>query len=168
MWHPNIRFTDEPERNGKLAFLDVLVIRDDATKKYITTIYRKPTETGLYLLYDSNQCRRYKLGLIKTLVIRILMICSTTSLANDELSLIKETLMKNSYPKHLIRRGIREGEVIDKGMINQLQNQQQNPPNIKNIFLTLTYYGRESSILAQRITSICRKHLPLVKVNVAF
>ena len=28
-WHPNIIFINEDERNGKLAFLDVLVIRDN-------------------------------------------------------------------------------------------------------------------------------------------
>ena len=71
-WHPNLRFTKEEETNDKLAFLDVLVIRGNNTNKYVTTIYRKPTNTGFYLLYDSNQCRKYKLRLIRIIVIRIL------------------------------------------------------------------------------------------------
>ena len=28
-WHPNLRFTKEEKSNDKLAFLDVLVIRDN-------------------------------------------------------------------------------------------------------------------------------------------
>ena len=74
---------------------------------------------------------------------------------------MKETLIKNGHPKHLIKRGIREGEAIVKRMINKSQNQQQNPANVKNIFFTLTYYGKESDMLAQRITSICRKYFTL-------
>jgi hypothetical protein len=105
-WHPNINFTPEHEIEDKLAFLDVLVIPDNKTDKYITTVYRKPTNTSLYLLYDSNQCRKYKLGLIRTLVIRILLICSTITHKDNELTLMKETLKKNRYPQHLIRRRI--------------------------------------------------------------
>ena len=66
-WHPNIKFTIEYEYNEKLAFLDVLTIRNKNSNEYDTTIYRKPTNTNLYLLYESNQCREYKLSLRVTL-----------------------------------------------------------------------------------------------------
>ena len=167
-WHPNINFTPEHEIDDKLAFLDVLVIRDNKTDKYITTLYRKPTNTSLYLLYESNQCRKYKLGLIRTLVIRILLICSTSTHKDNELTLMKETLKINGYPQHLIRRGIREGEAIVKKILNNAHNKQQNSPNKNNIFLTLMYYGVESDVLAQRIRRICRRYLPLVNVKIAY
>ncbi|CAF5034961.1 unnamed protein product, partial [Rotaria sp. Silwood1] len=51
-WHPNIKFTIEYEQNEKLAFLDVLIIRNNNNNNYDTTIYRKPTNTDLYLLYE--------------------------------------------------------------------------------------------------------------------
>ena len=70
------------------------VIRDNPTKKYVATLYRRQTNTGLYLLYDSNQCHQYKLGLIRTLVIRIMLICSTAAHKNSELILMKETLKR--------------------------------------------------------------------------
>ena len=72
-WHPNLRFTIELEQNKQLPFLDVTVIREN--NQHTTTLYRKPTHTDLYLLWESNQCRKYKLGLIKTLMVRILRIC---------------------------------------------------------------------------------------------
>lgn len=105
-WHPYINFTPEHEIDDKLAFLDVLVIHDNKTDKYISTVYRKLTNTSLHLLYDSIQCRKYKLGSIRTLVIRILLICSTSTHKDNELTLMKETLKKNRYPQHLIRRRI--------------------------------------------------------------
>ena len=71
-WHPNIHFTIEREKNQRLSFLDLLIIRQN--NRYVTTIYRKPTTTSLYRLYDSNQPRKYTLGLIKSLYLRSLQL----------------------------------------------------------------------------------------------
>ena len=46
-FHQNIQFTYELEKNNKLAFLDVLLIRDKDTIK--TTVYRKPTNSDIYI-----------------------------------------------------------------------------------------------------------------------
>ncbi|CAF1534998.1 unnamed protein product, partial [Didymodactylos carnosus] len=163
-WHPNVEFTIERECNEKLAFLDVLISRDNINNKYNTTIYRKPTNTNLYLLYESNQCREYKIGLIRTLIIRILLICSTEELKNDELKLMKETLMMNGYPQHLIKRGVREGEIITRRMISKRQQVQESMKK-KEVYFLLCYYGQESTILAQRIKRICKKLIPSLQIN---
>jgi hypothetical protein len=55
--------------NQQLPFLNVLIIR--TLDEFETTIYCKATNTDLYMLYNSNQHRRYKLGLIKTLLIKV-------------------------------------------------------------------------------------------------
>ena len=65
-WHPNVKFTPEHEYDDKLSFLDVVIQRDNLNNVYKTSLYRKPTNTNLYLLYESNQSRRYKLSLIGT------------------------------------------------------------------------------------------------------
>ena len=46
-FHKNIKFTYEMEENGKIAFLDVLIIRNNNTLK--TTLYRKKTHNGVCL-----------------------------------------------------------------------------------------------------------------------
>ena len=51
--HPCLQFTMESEVDGKLPFLDVLVLRDEVSEEFLTTIYRKPTFTGLYTRWDS-------------------------------------------------------------------------------------------------------------------
>ena len=58
-WHQNLHFTVEFESNNSIAFLDVLVTHEQ--EKLTTSLYRKPTHTGLYMLWDSSQNRRYKL-----------------------------------------------------------------------------------------------------------
>ncbi|CAF3386823.1 unnamed protein product [Rotaria sp. Silwood2] len=49
-WHKNLKFTIEMESNKTLPFLDVLVTRDHDHNQLTTSLYRKPTHTGLYLL----------------------------------------------------------------------------------------------------------------------
>ena len=49
-YHDNIEFTYEIENDGKLPFLDVLVIRKDY--KVETTVYRKSTNNDIYLQWQ--------------------------------------------------------------------------------------------------------------------
>jgi hypothetical protein len=163
-WHPNLHFTEKFEENDRLPFLDVLVVREN--NNYITTLYRKPTHTDLYMLFASNQCRKYKLGLIKTLMVRILRICSTPQLIQNETERLRTTLKANGYPPHIIRRGIREGEIIVARQQQQQQRQATAPK--KTIFFTLSYYGKETTILTSQIRKVCLKLLPHINLQFAY
>jgi hypothetical protein len=84
------------------------------------------------------------------------------------------TLKSNGYPTHIIRRGIREGEVIVNRLKKQQLTQQQptttatTDPKKKTVFFTLSYYGQETMILANKVRKTCRKLLPHVQLHVAF
>ena len=43
--HPNIKFTIENKKGNQLPFLDIL--NDSSSNKLVTSVYRKPTYTGL-------------------------------------------------------------------------------------------------------------------------
>ncbi|CAF1378830.1 unnamed protein product [Adineta ricciae] len=118
-WHDKLSFTIELESNNSISFLDVLVTQDEEDK-LTTSLYRKPTHTGLYMLWDSSQNRRYKLGLTRTLVIRIYRICSKESIITKELNLLRKTLADNGYPPHIVRRGIVEGELCSHKVIEMI------------------------------------------------
>ena len=47
----NMNFTSEVEKDDLLTFLDIKVIRSDTT--FITSVYRKPTFSGVYTNYNS-------------------------------------------------------------------------------------------------------------------
>ena len=50
-FHINIQFTYEVESNTKFSFLDVLLKRND--KNITTTVYRKESNSDVYLHWDS-------------------------------------------------------------------------------------------------------------------
>ena len=98
---PCIKFTMEEEHNDQLPFLDVLVTRNP-NGSISTTIYRKPTFSGLYLRWDSFMPKQYKRGLVNSLTHRAWKICSTYHSLHLELEFIKSVLQANGYPINFI------------------------------------------------------------------
>ena len=60
--HPNMSFSFEQEKNGKLSFLDVEVSQEKG--KFVTTVYRKPTFSGVYTHFESFLPTVYKFGMV--------------------------------------------------------------------------------------------------------
>ncbi|CAF1124092.1 unnamed protein product [Didymodactylos carnosus] len=108
------------------------------------------------------------------MIIRLLMICSTNDYKKDELERLKNVLRDNGYPEHIIKKGIREGEIVTKNIIKKQQQPTQTnaqipaPTKKRTMFFTLSYYGHESDILAERLKKISRKLLPTIQLNIAF
>ena len=90
--HSSLTFTMEEENNNKLPFLDVLVERCDSS--FLTSVYRKPTLTGLYLSWHSFAPRSRKLNLIRCLSYKVLDIFSDCKI-EDELKVIKDLYINN-------------------------------------------------------------------------
>ena len=54
----------ETERQNKFSFLDIEVIREQG--KFSTTVYRKPTFSGVYSNFESFLPSVYKFGMVYT------------------------------------------------------------------------------------------------------
>ena len=72
-FHPSIKFTNENEANDSLPFLDVRVTRSPDRRTFETTIYRKPTFTGLMINWDSFVPMQYKKAGIDSMIRRALL-----------------------------------------------------------------------------------------------
>ena len=102
-YHPNIQFTHEIEENQEITFLDVLITRtrDDKLEK---TVFRKETNTDLYINWNSHAPIQWKRGSLKNLIQRSISICfSEDELLEDELNYLRNVFIKvNDYPLKLV------------------------------------------------------------------
>ena len=87
------------EKNNQLPFLEVLVERRSFA--FVTSIYRKPTFTGLYLSWDAFAPKSRKVNLIKCFTFRTLKICSVNRI-KSEFEQIKNLFLGNWYPEEII------------------------------------------------------------------
>ena len=94
-----MRFTSELEVDNILPFLDIKVIRFG--DEFATSVYRKPTFSGVYTNYSSSLPEIYKSGLIRTLF-RLYTIYSSWSLIHMEIEHLRSVMRRNAYPETLI------------------------------------------------------------------
>ena len=90
----------EREKNGKLSFLDIEVSREKG--KFVTTVYRKPTFSGVYTHFESFLPTIYKFGMVYTLAYRCFKICSDWTKFHEELSFLKQVFLKPGILSHLV------------------------------------------------------------------
>ena len=98
--HRNINFTYEEEQNNTLAFLDIKITREGG--KFVTSVYRKKTFSGVYLNYTSFLPIDYKRGLISTLLFRTYNLCSDYYKLHEEIARLKLIWQKNGFPLFLL------------------------------------------------------------------
>ena len=60
--HRNIKFIFQIEDSNNLSFLDVKITRQN--KRFVTSIFRKATFSGVFTNYDSFISDTYKIGLV--------------------------------------------------------------------------------------------------------
>ena len=103
--HPSLSFTMELEHEGSISFLGTVITRCGNTLK--TEVYRKPTDTGLLLHFQSHVDSRYKKGLVNTMVDRAYRLSSTEEAFTKECDKLRTTFSKLRYPNTLVNSTIR-------------------------------------------------------------
>ncbi|XP_057302827.1 uncharacterized protein LOC130636990 [Hydractinia symbiolongicarpus] len=159
--HINISFTSECEADKTLPFLDVSVSRNES--KFVTSIYRKPTFSGVYTNYNSFLPEEYKTGLIMTLIFRIFKIVSDFSRFHLEMQDLRNILLRNGYPSSLIDQCIKsflDRMFQDKKVFSTVPKSE--------VLIILPYLGNISLKLRTHLVKTFDKHLPCCKLRVIF
>ena len=104
--HRNIKSTSEIDENGSLSFLDIKINHEN--NKCVTSVYRKPTFTGVFTNFESFTPDIYKRGLIETLLHRSFRLCSNYENFHREIETLKSILKHNSYPHSLVNHCIKK------------------------------------------------------------
>ena len=159
--HKNMKFTFEIEENNCLPFLDILISREQNSFK--TSVYRKPTFSGLYSNFMSFMPILYKKGLIKTLFYRAFMLCCDWNRFHKEVSFLKDTFRKNKFPVSIFEMIL--GEFLNKVFIKK--RDVFTVPK-KEIFMSLPFLGPDSFHIKKRILTLFKTYYPQFKLRLIF
>ena len=103
--HPSLKFTMELPADSMIPFIGIEIIIKNGIELE-TRVYRKPTNTSLRLLFQSHVDKRYKTGLLKTMLHRACALSSTTEAFNDECAKLRSIFSRLDYPIGLINSTI--------------------------------------------------------------
>ena len=143
-YHSRSKFTHEIEFENTLSFLNLLMIKkEDGIIE--TNWHRKNRFSGKYLNYFSNHPLQQKIAIIKNLVDTAILL-PHEKFHDENLEIIKNLLMLNSYPENFMNKYI-------KNRIFQLKNKNRNSffipkNNEREIYykpvISIPYYGNLS------------------------
>ena len=163
--HKNIEFTCEREENNKLSFIGVDVERGEGN--FVTSVFRKPTYTGLLTKFDSFIPERYKQNLISIMVYRAFHICSNYMNFHIEIEFLRDIFQKNGYPlnffQNIVSRTLRK---IYKPYGSYEVLKFDVP---KCIILFPTYYlGLTSKEFSKNLRNLMQRYYPQVDIRTVF
>lgn len=136
-FHKDIKFTTELEKDGKLPFLDTLIIRKENT--VAINWYQKPTATGRIINFYSNHPKHMKINTALNFAKRVLQI-SDEEFHNANIKKIRTTLIKNSFPCYTTKN-------IIKNAIDNFKNPPLPQPEEK-VFKSMSYVSGFSERIA--------------------
>ena len=140
---------------------DVKIRRSE--NNFITSIYRKPTYTGLFSKFYAFSPKQNKENLVYTLTYRAYKICSNFQLLHEQFQFLKDTLQLNGYPLKFVEQCI--GKMLSK--IHKSPNVEPvlnyNVPKAQVYFSTM-YLGSISVNLTKDLKQILHKFYPQVQL----
>ena len=159
--HPNISFTSELEKDGKLPFLDVEISRSNG--KFSTSVYRKPTFTGLFTHFHSFIPLAYKRSLVSCLLHRIFNLCSNYENFYVQLEVVRKLFNLNGFPSHMFDQLVRR--FLNK--IFEPKPVVHTAPK-KTVYFCLPFTGSHSLQIRTQITRLCNAAYPHLNIRFVF
>ena len=150
---PHIHFTTEDAKaDGSIPFLDTIVM-SQPDNSLLTSVYRKPTHTDLYLNWNIHHHLSAKFSVINTLKHRAKIVCSNNQLLKEEVDHLNRALRRCKYPEWaLSRANIKQKK---KTSTNQGTSSNSNWTGSNNKPYIVVPYIQGMS---ESYKNICRKH----------
>ena len=147
----SLKFTYECEEEGKIPFLDTLIVRKpDGSVKLL--IYRKPTHTNQYLNFESAHPLYHKLGVIRTLLDRNEKVVTEAADKLVEEETIKSALKTCGYPEWSFDKVKKQ---MSKPKVKPKVNKKTTDTDNKSVnFVTLPYIQG----VTEPVQRILKKH----------
>ena len=159
--HLNISLTMENDKDNRMSFLDVNIIRKK--DRFTTSLYRKPTCSGIYTHFDSFLPSSNKIGLLHTLLYRCFRICSDWIKFHLELVKLTDVFKNNDYPENFINNCFKV--LLDNKY--KIQEQVTTVPK-KTFFLVLPYVEPLSLQTRTKLRKYVKGILNCCKLQIVF
>ena len=150
----HIQFTQDGMIDRKLAFLDAGVsVKDEGT--FGITVYRKPTHTNQYLLFDSHHPLDHKLGVVRTLFHRANTVVTSPEDREAEHDYLKNALQKCGYSDWTFQKALKPKS------LSQKESEPRTSASGKRVNVTLPYvagtYEKVKRLLMKQGISVSTK-----------
>ena len=170
-FHPNISFTHEIEKERKIAFLDVLLTKEE-NGSIQTGVYRKTTNNSIYIHWKSHAPKQWKIGTLTNMIRRSYEICSNDDELEKELAHLKNVFTTtNGYPKNLVMcqmKKVKEQQQQQKSNNSSDEIEESNEDgDQKTLILKVPYAGEKGETLLKDMKRTLQQNLPDdIKCNV--
>ena len=147
---PHIQYTSEDAKeDGSIPFLDAIIM-PQSDSFLLTSVYRKPTHTDLYLHWNSHHHLSAKFSIINTLKHRAKTVHSNQQLLKKEEDHLNRALRWCNYPEWaLTRTSIKQKTNTNQGADKNTAKKGSNKP-----YIVVPYVQGTS----ESCKNICRKH----------
>ena len=157
-FHPKIRFMKEVERKGSIPFLDVHVKK---RKQLATSVYRKPSFTGLGLSFLTFVPQTIKKAVVQSTIFRALRICSDFKQFDRELKLLWKFFQNNGFPTKMFDFHVKQ--ILD-GQYTTIPSDFIMPKLTS--CLVLPYFGAQSHSMQKDLTDLLTSLYPYLDPKV--
>ena len=150
--------------NNKIGFLDELLMRKNDT--FGTTIYRKSTNSGVYLQWDFSPPKNWKCGTLHSILGRAYKICSTVELLDEELKHIKREFTEiHGYLKWIVDQLKEECKLVSSKQFEQYHqnfetNIDSNTVSVTTRMLVFPYKDEKGERLIKSFNKHVKNVLP--------
>ena len=129
----------------------------------ITSVYRKPTFSGIYTHFDSFLPSTYKIDMIYTLVFRCFRICSDWNKFHKEIIFSKDIFLENGYPTSFIDKCF-------KTYLDQLFIKKPKVLSVekKSLTVVLPFFGNLSLQTKTKLQNVLKRVLRCCKIQIVF
>ena len=160
-YHPKIQFTKEVEKEGMISFLDVAVKRNEVDGSMETAVYRKSTNTDIYIHWKSHAPSAWKVATLKNLIQRATLVSSTKQALEEELQHLKDVFCSiNDYPERLVEeiikneRNQQERRATETEITNKDKEEEEEEVQLQ---LMLPYAGKRGEAIVEKVQKYVRK-----------
>ena len=153
--HPNLKFTSELGPSA-LPFLDTKILLPTTEDGgFTSTVFRKPTYTGLILNFSAMCPQKWKFGLIQCLLHRAYTISSSWLAFSQDVDFLKDIFSKNGYPEDLFNSCLRR--FLNYKCGKEIPNSKVKEDTVETIF-SIPYIGLPSVIFSKKIKELFKKY----------